>query len=44
MKLSVCIDALYKGEPIAKALQQIKDLGYNYFEFWSWWDKDLEGL
>lgn len=44
MKLSVCIDALYKGEPIAEALQQIKDLGYNYFEFWSWWDKDLEGL
>lgn len=44
MKLSVCIDAVYNGEPVAKALHEIKEIGYSSFEFWSWWDKDLEVL
>lgn len=44
MKLSVCIDAVYKGESITKALHEIKEIGYSEFEFWSWWDKDLEVL
>lgn len=44
MKLSVCIDAVYKGESITKALYEIKEIGYSDFEFWSWWDKDLEVL
>lgn len=44
MKLSVCIDAVYEGESITKALHEIKEVGYSYFEFWSWWDKDLDVL
>lgn len=44
MKLSVCIDALYRGESVSESLKKIKGIGYSNFEFWSWWDKDLEAL
>lgn len=44
MKLSVCVDALYRGEDIFKSLEKIKASGYDEFEFWSWWDKDIERL
>lgn len=42
IKYSVCIDALFPGVPLKQALTQVKSLGYDAIEFWSWWDKDLE--
>lgn len=44
MKISVCVDALYNGKEFLKSLEEIKSKGHNAFEFWSWWDKDIDKL
>jgi len=42
MKLSVCVDALYRKEDFAASVRRIKSVGCDTIEFWSWWDKDLD--
>lgn len=42
MKLSVCIDAVFMGEDIEKAIHKVKDMEIPAVEFWGWDDKDLE--
>lgn len=44
MKISVCVDALYQGKDMFESLEKIKASGCRAFEFWSWWDKDIEKL
>jgi hydroxypyruvate isomerase len=44
MNYSVCIDSVFQGDAVAQALKTVKDLGISSFEFWSWWDKDLEEM
>lgn len=44
MKVSVCVDALYLGKDIYTGLEEIKQCGYDNFEIWSWWDKDIDRL
>ena len=41
MKLSVCIDAIYMGKPLAEAIRCVKEAGFDTIEFWSWEEKDL---
>ncbi|MEM7334402.1 MAG: TIM barrel protein [Chloroflexota bacterium] len=42
MKLSVCTDAVFYGQETTQALSQLSEIGWRAFEFWSWWDKDVE--
>lgn len=44
LKPSVCIDAVLEGSSLADALQTVAACGYKAFEFWRWWEKDLELL
>ncbi|GGD89082.1 hydroxypyruvate isomerase family protein [Paenibacillus nasutitermitis] len=44
MRLSICLDAVYRGYNLEEALTSIKQSGFDTFEFWSWWDKDLNLL
>ena len=44
MNLSVCIDAVYKGRAFIDALTEVASLGIDSFEFWSWWDKDIDQI
>lgn len=44
MEFSVCVDAVYSGQDLEHSLQSVKRLGYNAFEFWTWWDKDMDRL
>jgi hydroxypyruvate isomerase len=44
MRFSVCIDSLFREAPAAQAMGRIKELGLDAVEFWSWEDKDLEGI
>jgi hydroxypyruvate isomerase len=44
MQFSVCIDALFRGRPQGEALEAVKAAGFDNFEFWGWWDRDLEAL
>jgi hydroxypyruvate isomerase len=44
MQFSVCIDAVFRGRLQEEALDAVKVAGFRAFEFWHWWDRDLEGL
>lgn len=41
---SVCIDAVLPGMTFDEALRVVKDAGIPAFEFWGWWDKDLDAV
>ncbi|RAP73641.1 hydroxypyruvate isomerase family protein [Paenibacillus montanisoli] len=44
MKLSVCLDAVYGGKDFFASLEEVRAIGYDAIEFWSWWDKDVDRL
>lgn len=44
MKFSVNIEAVYSNKHFLIGMQEIKQIGFNAFEFWSWWDKDLHSI
>ncbi|WP_195542628.1 hydroxypyruvate isomerase family protein [Massiliimalia timonensis] len=44
MNYSVCIDALYHGKDFVEGMRETKEAGLDAFEFWSWWDKDLDQI
>jgi hydroxypyruvate isomerase len=44
MQFSVCIDALFRGRTQEAALEALGAAGFSAFEFWGWWDRDLDGL
>ncbi len=44
MKYSVCVDALYMGKSFPEGMRETKEAGIDAFEFWSWWDKDLDQI
>ena len=41
---SVCIDAVLDGLSILDALNLVRNVGINAFEFWCWWEKDLDEI
>jgi hydroxypyruvate isomerase len=44
MQFSVCIDALFRGRTQEEALEALKAAGFRAYEFWGWWDRDVDGL
>ena len=44
MNLSVCIDAVYRGKDFLEAMRELSSAGIKSFEFWSWWDKDIDQI
>ena len=42
MKYSVCASALYGDLPLQQSIPRIRAAGFEAFEFWSWWDQDLD--
>lgn len=41
---SVCIDAVLEGRSLDDAISMVGQCGFSAFEFWNWWDKDLDEL
>jgi hydroxypyruvate isomerase len=41
---SVCIDAVFGGQTPTNALESVSRSGISAFEFWGWWDKDLDAI
>ena len=41
---SVCIDAVLADLAPREALSLVKESGIGAFEFWGWWDRDLESI
>lgn len=44
MEYSVCASALFGGVPVHEAARRIHALGFSAFEFWSWWDQDVDAV
>lgn len=44
MKLSVCIDALFRGKDFEESMRAVKAAGVDTIEFWSWWNKDITAI
>lgn len=44
MKFSVVIESVYEGRDFFQSMRQIKRSGFSAFEFWSWWDKNLQAI
>ncbi|MGM7722774.1 TIM barrel protein [Metabacillus sp. Hm71] len=44
MKFSVVIESVYLGKDFIQSMREVKHLGFSAFEFWSWWDKDLQAI
>ena len=44
LRPSVCIDAVLAGLPVREALQIVAEAGIEAFEFWAWWEKDLDSF
>ncbi|MCA9214845.1 MAG: TIM barrel protein [Planctomycetales bacterium] len=41
---SVCIDAVLGDLSLADATKIVQDAGISAFEFWGWWDKDIDQI
>ncbi len=45
MQFSVCIDAVFgRNTDPASAIRKVREIGFDAYEFWSWWDKDIENM
>ena len=44
IQFSACLDMLYKNLPFAERLQRVADAGLPAFEFWGWYDKDVDAI
>jgi hydroxypyruvate isomerase len=42
LKASVCIDAVLEKMPIDRAVEMVARAGFGAFEFWMWWEKELD--
>ena len=44
VSFSVCVDAVYRRMDFTESLKEIKQCGFGAFEFWTWWDKDMQAI
>ncbi|WP_163338149.1 hydroxypyruvate isomerase family protein [Desulfopila sp. IMCC35008] len=44
MKFSPCLDIFFDDRPFGERIKAVSSLGYEQFEFWSWWDKDMDEI
>ncbi|MDQ8736402.1 TIM barrel protein [Paenibacillus sp. LHD-38] len=44
LKFSVSIEAVYAGKDFVQSMVEVKRAGFNAFEFWIWWEKDLYAI
>ena len=42
MYFSVCMGALFPKDDPMQAMEKIRRAGLSHYEFWSWWDKDMD--
>lgn len=42
MKKSICIEKIFLEVPFYERFQRVKEAGFEYVEFWTWEDKDVD--
>lgn len=44
MKYSICIETIYTEQLFEKRIKSVRDADFDYCEFWSWQNKDLDKI
>jgi len=44
LNFSPCMDIFFNDLPFGERINKIAQLGYKNYEFWTWWDKDLNEI
>jgi hydroxypyruvate isomerase len=44
MKKSICIEKIFLELPFSERFKAVRDAGFDYVEFWTWEDKDLDRI
>jgi len=44
MVYSACVPAIFSGKPVDQAVPAVRAAGLDHYEFWSWWDQDVEKI
>jgi len=44
VRLSVCIEMIFREQPFLDRIDSVAEAGYSAFEFWGWRSKDIEGV
>ncbi|MDR1060029.1 MAG: TIM barrel protein [Clostridiales bacterium] len=44
LEYSVCIEMVFGGTDYLDKIRKVREAGFGAFEFWSWWDKDLDAV
>lgn len=44
LKFSPCLEIFFKDLPFVERIEKTASLGYNQFEFWTWWNKDVDAI
>lgn len=44
MRFSPCADMLFRDADYTARLRKVAEAGMDAYEFWAWWDKDLDAL
>ncbi len=44
MRKSICIEKIFLEAPVYERFKLVKDAGFDYVEFWTWEDKDLDKI
>ena len=44
MFVSVCASAVFMGMPLEDTMEAMHRCGARHYEFWSWWDQDIEAV
>lgn len=44
LKLSPCVEMLWTDLPFPERIKRAAAVGYKAYEFWGWWEKDLDAI
>ncbi|MGQ9629237.1 MAG: hydroxypyruvate isomerase family protein [bacterium] len=44
VRLSVCVEMIFRNMPFLDRIQKVADVGLKAFEFWGWGDKDIPAI
>lgn len=44
LRFSPCLEIFFNDQPFPERIKSVASLGYTYYEFWSWWDKDIDAI
>lgn len=44
MNFSPCLDIFFQNLPFTERVEAVSSLGFKQYEFWTWWDKNLDEI